>query len=82
MHYIYIVECKDGTLYTGYTVNLERRIRAHNREKGAKYTRGRTPVVLKYYESFDSKQDAMRREAEIKKLKRFKKDGLIKGFNV
>lgn len=82
MHYIYIVECKDGSLYTGYTVNLEKRIEAHNRDKGAKYTRGRTPVVLKYYESFDSKQEAMRREAEIKKLKRFKKDVLIKGFNV
>ncbi len=73
MHYIYIVECCDGTLYTGYTNDLEKRIKIHNEKKGAKYTRGRTPVTLKYYEEYESKIDAMKREAEIKKLKRFKK---------
>ena len=53
MHYTYIVECSDGSLYTGYTNNLKKRIKAHNDKKGAKYTRGRTPVTLKYYEEFD-----------------------------
>lgn len=78
MHYIYIVECKDKTLYTGYTNNLDKRIKAHNDKKGAKYTRGRTPVVLKYYEEFDNKVDAMKRESQIKKLKRVKKVKLFK----
>lgn len=73
MHYIYIVECSDKTLYTGYTNDLDKRIKNHNEKKGAKYTRGRTPVVLKYYEEFDNKVDAMKREAQIKKLKRLKK---------
>ncbi len=78
MHYIYIVECKDKTLYTGYTNNLDKRIKTHNEKKGAKYTRGRTPVVLKYYEEFDNKVDAMKRESQIKKLKRAKKLKLFK----
>lgn len=73
MHYIYIVECSDKTLYTGYTNDLDKRIKTHNEKKGAKYTRGRTPVVLKYYEEFDNKMDAMKRESQIKKLKRLKK---------
>ncbi|NLK63842.1 MAG: GIY-YIG nuclease family protein [Tissierellia bacterium] len=78
MHYIYIVECRDKTLYTGYTVDLDKRIKAHNTNKGAKYTRGRTPVILKYYEEFDNKSDAMKRESQIKKLKRVKKLMLFK----
>ena len=78
MHYIYIVECRDKTLYTGYTVDLVKRIKTHNEKKGAKYTRGRTPVVLKYYEEFDNKVDAMKREAQIKKLRRVKKLMLFK----
>ncbi|MDD2397101.1 MAG: GIY-YIG nuclease family protein [Tissierellia bacterium] len=73
MHYIYIVECRDKTLYTGYTTNLDKRIKTHNAKKGAKYTRGRTPVVLKYYEEFDNKVDATKRESQIKKLRRAKK---------
>lgn len=77
MHYIYIVECSDKTLYTGYTNDLDKRIKAHNMKKGAKYTRGRTPVVLKYYEVFDNKIDAMKREAKIKKLRRAKKQKLF-----
>ncbi|NLJ58338.1 MAG: GIY-YIG nuclease family protein [Tissierellia bacterium] len=77
MHYIYIVECSDKSLYTGYTRDLEKRIKTHNEKKGAKYTRGRTPVVLKYYEEFDNKSDAMKREAQIKKLRRHKKEQLI-----
>lgn len=77
MHYIYIVECCDGTLYTGYTNNLEKRIKVHNEKKGAKYTRGRTPVKLKYFEEFDDKVEAMKREAEIKSLDRPKKQALF-----
>lgn len=78
MHYIYIVECRDNTLYTGYTNNLDKRIKTHNEKKGGKYTRGRTPVVLKYYEEFDNKIDAMKRESQIKKLRRVKKLMLFK----
>ncbi|MEL7648556.1 MAG: GIY-YIG nuclease family protein [Sedimentibacter sp.] len=77
MHYIYIVECCDGTLYTGYTNNLEKRIKVHNEKKGAKYTRGRTPVKLKYFEEFEDKVEAMKREAEIKSLDRPKKQALF-----
>lgn len=75
MHYIYIVQCRDGTLYTGYTVDLEKRIKTHNEKKGAKYTKGRVPVLLKYYEEFDNKTDAMKREAQIKKMR---KEGKLK----
>ena len=74
MNYTYIVECKDGTLYTGWTTDLERRMKAHNSGKGAKYTRSRLPVVLRYYESFETKQEAMRREYEIKQLTRKEKN--------
>jgi putative endonuclease len=77
MNYTYIVECKDGTLYTGWTTDLERRMKAHNSGKGAKYTRSRLPVVLRYYESFETKQEAMRREYEIKQLTRKEKEKLI-----
>jgi putative endonuclease len=77
MYYIYIAECDDGTLYTGYTINLEKRIEAHNIGKGAKYTRGRTPIVLKYYEEFNSKSNALKRESEIKKMSKLKKIELI-----
>lgn len=75
--YTYIVQCSDGTLYTGWTNNLEKRIQSHNQGKGAKYTRSRLPVVLKYYEVFETKQEAMRREYEIKQLKREEKWRLI-----
>ncbi|HPW99108.1 MAG TPA: GIY-YIG nuclease family protein [Sedimentibacter sp.] len=78
MHYIYILECRDKTLYTGYTNDLDKRIKTHNEKKGAKYTRGRTPVILKYYEEFDNKIDAMKRESQIKKLRRLKKLMLFK----
>lgn len=81
MHYVYIVECSDGTLYTGYTINLEKRVIAHNEGKGAKYTRGRTPVTLRYYEEFDLKNNAMKREAKVKKLSRIKKFELFRNFN-
>lgn len=77
MNYTYIVECKDGTLYTGWTTDLDRRIKAHNTGKGAKYTRSRFPVVLRYFESFQTKEEAMRREYEIKQLTRKEKQKLI-----
>ncbi len=82
MHYIYIVECHDGTLYTGYAKNLEKRIKTHNEKKGAKYTRGRVPVLLKYCEEFDNKTDALKREAQIKKMSRKKKLKLIGSFKI
>ncbi len=56
MAYVYIVECRDGTLYTGWTIDIERRIGQHNKGTGAKYTRARRPVVLKYFEKFDTKK--------------------------
>ncbi|EJP6472160.1 GIY-YIG nuclease family protein [Clostridium botulinum] len=70
MAYVYIVECRDKTLYTGWTTDVERRVSQHNKGKGAKYTRARRPVVLKYCEKFDTNREAMKREGEIKKLSR------------
>lgn len=67
---LYILECKDGTLYTGITDDLERRIKAHNSGKGAKYTRGRGPLILRYQEPCPDKSSALRREREIKALSR------------
>ena len=76
-NYTYILECADGTLYCGWTNNLDRRLKAHNEGKGAKYTRSRRPVALVYYEAFSTKEEAMRREYEIKQLPRKKKEELI-----
>jgi putative endonuclease len=68
-HYAYILECSDGTYYCGYAKNLEARIQEHNSsDKGAKYTRGRRPVVLKYFEEFVSRGEAQRREYRLKQL--------------
>ncbi|OCL25789.1 endonuclease [Orenia metallireducens] len=78
-NYVYIIECADNTLYTGYTNNLERRISSHNSGKGAKYTRGRTPVKLRYFEEYQTKSEAMKREYVIKQLRRQDKLKLIKG---
>lgn len=77
MNYIYILECSDKTLYTGWTNNLEKRIEMHNKGKGAKYTRGRGPVRLLYFEEFDDKIEAQKREYKIKKMKRVDKQKLI-----
>lgn len=76
-NYTYMVECRDGSLYTGWTNNLERRLKAHNEGKGARYTKSRRPVRLVYWECFDSKVEAMRREYAIKQLSRKKKLELI-----
>jgi putative endonuclease len=80
MFYTYMVRCKDGTLYTGYTNDVKSRIEAHNEGKGAKYTRGRLPVTLVYVESFADKSQAMKREYEIKQYPRAKKEKLIKNW--
>ena len=71
--YVYILRCSDDTLYTGWTYDIDKRIAAHNNGSGAKYTRGRTPVSLFYSEKFDTKEEALSREIQIKKLKRSEK---------
>ena len=76
-YYTYIVRCADGTLYTGWTNDLKKRIKAHNAGKGAKYTKARRPVELVYFETFDNKGDAIKREYQIKQLKRSEKEKLI-----
>jgi putative endonuclease len=77
VHFVYIAECADGSLYTGYTNDVERRIKAHNDGKGAKYTRPRLPVRPVYAEGYATKEEALRREAQIKRLRREKKLLLI-----
>ena len=73
----YVLRCSDGTLYTGWTNDIAARLKAHNSGQGAKYTRGRTPVELVYLERFDTRQEAMRREASIKNMSRVDKLKLI-----
>ncbi|HSX24601.1 MAG TPA: GIY-YIG nuclease family protein [Candidatus Andersenbacteria bacterium] len=75
--FVYILKCADATLYTGWTTNIEKRVAQHNTGKGAKYTRARLPVVCMYSELFDSKEEAMKREYEIKQLSREEKAALI-----
>ncbi|MEZ3435176.1 MAG: GIY-YIG nuclease family protein [Lachnospiraceae bacterium] len=77
MNYTYILECKDGNLYTGWTNDMDKRLKAHNEGKGAKYTRGRRPVKLVYIEEFDTKEEAMKREYEIKHMTRREKEKLV-----
>ena len=78
-HYVYILRCSDGTFYTGWTTDPERCTKVHNSGKGAKYTRARRPVELIYYEEFDDKIAAQRREWAIKQLTRAEKEELIAG---
>lgn len=77
MNYTYILKCKDGTLYTGWTNNIDKRLKDHNDGKGAKYTKVRRPVELVYYEEFESKEEAMKREYAIKQLTRKQKEELV-----
>lgn len=79
-NYTYLVQCADGTLYCGWTNHLEERIKTHNAGKGAKYTKSRRPVKLVFYETFDTKEEAMRREAAIKKFTRKEKLKLIEDY--
>ena len=76
--YLYILRCRDDTLYTGITTDVEKRLEAHRAGKGAKYTRGRGPLELGYKEECSAHSDALRREAEIKRLPRDEKLKLIK----
>lgn len=78
-NYIYMLECADGTLYTGWTNDLERRIASHNSGVASKYTRARTPVRMVYSESFETREEAMSREMRIKRLTRAQKLVLING---
>ena len=77
-HYVYVVECSDGTYYTGYTTDVERRVAEHNDGEGAKYTRGRRPVELVHVETFDEQSRAMQREYAIKQLRRAGKEQLVR----
>ena len=79
-NFTYIVECSDGTLYTGWTNNLEHRVETHNVGKGAKYTKSRRPVKLVYFETYSSKEEAMRREYAIKHMTRRAKLGLVMSY--
>lgn len=74
---MYVIECGDGSFYTGYTTDLERRLREHERGDGAKYTRGRTPLSVVHVEHHDSRSAAMSREHEIKQLSRAEKERLV-----
>lgn len=76
--FVYMLECSDGSLYTGWTTDVEARVSTHNSGEGAKYTRSRLPVKLVYFEELDDKSTALKREAAIKKLSRNKKLELIK----
>ena len=78
MNYVYILRCNDDSLYTGWTNNLDKRIKAHSNGKGAKYTKARLPVELVYFEEYEDKIEAMRREYAIKQLSRKEKLMLIK----
>lgn len=75
--YVYVLRCGDGSLYTGWTNNLEQRLAAHKNGKGAKYTKGRTPIELVYFEELPDKSSALKRENELKKLKKQEKEELI-----
>lgn len=79
MYWVYMLQCGDGTLYTGITTDIPRRLRQHNGGKGAKYTRSRLPVVLRYQEGPMDKSAALRREIAIKKMPRGEKMDLIRG---
>lgn len=82
MNYTYIIKCSDNTYYTGWTNDLKKRINAHNKGQGGKYTKSRFPVSLVYFEEFPTKQEAQRREYAIKKMKRHQKIKLIQSANL
>ena len=78
--YCYILECADGTFYTGWTTDPQRRVKQHNKGIGAKYSSTRRPVKLVYLESQPSRTDAMKRELAIKRMKRVQKEKLVNGY--
>ena len=77
MNYVYMLRCRDGSLYTGWTNDLEKRLKAHNSGSASKYTRTRLPAELVYFEEWESKEAAMSREWHIKRLSREEKQKLI-----
>lgn len=77
MHYVYVLECADGSLYTGYTTDVERRLAEHRAGEGARYTRGRTPVELVHAESYATRSEALTREHAVKQLSRAEKERLV-----
>lgn len=77
MNFAYLLRCRDGSLYAGWTNDLEARVKAHNAGEGAKYTRSRRPVELVYYEEFETREEAMSREWHLKRLSRREKLALI-----
>ena len=80
MNYVYILKCSDGTFYTGWTNDIKKRVCVHNKGKGSKYTKTRLPVKLVYWECYETKTEAMRREWQIKQLSRRQKKMLIEQF--
>lgn len=80
--YVYMLRCADGSLYTGWTNDLPRRVAAHQSGHGAKYTRGRGPLELVYAESAASKEEALKREYAIKQLKHADKEKLIERYKL
>lgn len=76
-YFVYVLECSDGTYYTGYTTNVDRRVEQHNEGTAAKYTRGRRPVEVVHVESCEDRSDALQREHAIKQLRRAGKEQLV-----
>jgi putative endonuclease len=77
-YYFYVLQCRDGSFYAGYTTDIERRVEKHNRGKGAKYTNSRKPVTLIFYQELPSKSEALKAEAQFKKLGRAQKKEFLK----
>ncbi|SET70219.1 putative endonuclease [Natronincola peptidivorans] len=80
MNYTYILLCADNTFYIGWTTDLDNRLEAHNDGKGAKYTRGRTPVKLVYWEEHKNRSEAQKREVALRRFNKKQKLNLIEGF--
>lgn len=78
--YVYMLRCQDGSLYTGWTNALEKRVAAHQSGKGARYTRAHRPVTLVYVETFDTKKKAMQREYQLKQLTKAQKEALVSTY--
>ncbi len=78
--YAYLLRCSDGSLYAGWTNDLEKRLKAHNQGCGAKYTRGRRPVMLAYCEVYQERRAAQMRECELKRLSKTEKEALVKAY--
>lgn len=80
MNYVYLLRCCDGSLYCGWTTDLQKRVACHNRGHGAKYTRSRLPVKLVYAETWDERNQAMSRENRIKRMSKDEKEKLVRNW--